>query len=43
MIVCSAVQTEPTQVVDAYGTSAGDNIGTWAYWGGANQHWQCVP
>ena len=28
------------QVIDAYGTSAGDNIGTWTFWGGSNQYWQ---
>jgi hypothetical protein len=37
------MRTWPTQVVDAFGTSGGDNVGTWSHWGGANQHWRCVP
>ena len=28
------------QVLDGYGTSAGDNVGTWTFWGGSNQYWQ---
>jgi hypothetical protein len=31
------------QVVDAYGTGNGANVGTWAFWGGDNQLWSFVP
>jgi len=36
------VRAAPDQVLDGYGTSAGDNIGTWGNWGGANQRWTWV-
>lgn len=31
------------QVIDGYGTNAGDNVGTWWNWGGINQRWTLVP
>lgn len=34
-----AIETAPNQVLDGYGVDAGDNVGTWWNWGGANQHW----
>lgn len=30
---------QPQQVLDGYGTNAGDNVGTWWNWGGTNQRW----
>ena len=36
------VRSYPEQVVDGYGTHAGDNVGSWQYWGGQNQHWTLV-
>lgn len=38
-----AMRTLPSQVVDGYGSTAGDNVGTWWNWGGANQRWSLVP
>ncbi|WP_430460315.1 jacalin-like lectin [Thalassolituus sp. LLYu03] len=38
-----AMRTLTSQVVDGYGTSAGDNVGTWWNWGGGNQRWTQVP
>jgi hypothetical protein len=31
------------QVLDGYGTSPGDNVGTWWNWGGSNQRWTLTP
>lgn len=33
----------PAQVVDAYGTANGADVGTWSFWGGNNQLWTLVP
>jgi hypothetical protein len=38
-----SMRSKPEQVVDGYGTHAGDNIGTWWNWGGTNQRWTLVP
>jgi endonuclease/exonuclease/phosphatase family metal-dependent hydrolase len=38
-----AMRTLPEQVVDGYGSNAGDNAGTWYNWGGNNQRWTLVP
>ncbi len=37
------VRSLPEQVVDGYGTNAGDNAGTWWNWGGNNQRWTLIP
>ncbi|MFD1217375.1 MULTISPECIES: NPP1 family protein [Microbulbifer] len=34
-----SVTAEPTQVIDGFGINAGDDVGTWSYTGGTNQHW----
>ncbi len=36
------VRAAPDQVLDGFGTSAGDDVGTWGNWGGANQRWTWV-
>jgi endonuclease/exonuclease/phosphatase family metal-dependent hydrolase len=33
------LRTYPQQVVDGYGTEAGDTVGTWSLRGGDNQYW----
>ncbi len=33
---------DPYQVLDGYGASPGDNVGTWWNWGGSNQRWTLV-
>ena len=34
---------EPNQVIDGFGISPGDDVGTWWNWGGNNQRWTRVP
>jgi hypothetical protein len=38
-----SVAAAPVQVIDAYGTNAGDNVGTWENWHGINQQWTLQP
>lgn len=37
------LRSYPVQVVDAYGTTGGADVGTWSFWGGDNQRWSLVP
>lgn len=38
-----SVRAAAQQVIDGFGTQAGDNVGTWSDWGGRNQRWTTVP
>jgi hypothetical protein len=38
-----SMRTHPTQVVDAIGTTPGNDVITYGNWGGANQRWRFIP
>jgi hypothetical protein len=37
------LRSYPVQVIDAYGTTGGADVGTWSFWGSDNQRWSLAP